>query len=99
MDAARLVLDLSTICEKVRPGGAAPASNPHHQLSALKCARRLTAAYNHLVASAQRQKDSSHKQQRHAAYATETSGLLFIAILLLVIILIRYWHAIHWSWR
>jgi hypothetical protein len=49
-----------------------------------------------------RQNDSSrhgaHKH-RHAIYATETSGLLFVAFLLLVLILIRYWHAIHWSVR
>jgi hypothetical protein len=44
-----------------------------------------------------RQNDDAHKQ--HAIYATETSGLLLIAFLLLVLTVIRYWHAIHWSWR
>jgi hypothetical protein len=46
-----------------------------------------------------RQNDSGLKHRRHAIYATETTGLLVIAFLLLVLIVIRYWHAIHWSWR
>jgi hypothetical protein len=45
------------------------------------------------------QNDSGHKQRRHAIYASETSGLLLIALLLLVVTVIRYWHAIHWSVR
>jgi len=51
------------------------------------------------VPDAQRQNGSSGKHRRHAIYATETSGLLLIALLLLVLTLIRYWHAIHWSVR
>jgi len=43
--------------------------------------------------------DSSTKPHRHAVYASEATGLLVIAFLLLVLTLIRYWHAIHWSWR
>jgi hypothetical protein len=43
--------------------------------------------------------DSLRKHPRHAIYATEAGGLLFIAILLLIVIIIRYWHAIHWSLR
>ncbi len=46
-----------------------------------------------------RQNGSAGKHRRHTAYATETFGLLFVAILLLILILVRYWHAIHWSWR
>jgi hypothetical protein len=46
-----------------------------------------------------RRQNNSHKQSRHAIYATETSGLLLIALLLLVLTVIRYWHAIHWSLR
>ncbi len=34
-----------------------------------------------------------------AACATETSGLLIIAFALLVVTVIRYWHAIRWSLR
>jgi hypothetical protein len=56
-------------------------------------------AYNIFVPAARRQNDSSHKHSRHAVYATETSGLLLVALLLLVLILVRYWHAIHWSVR
>lgn len=61
-------------------------------------------AYNISVVPAQsqddpRQNESPHKHQRHAIYAEETCGLLLIAFLLLVLTLIRYWHAIHWSVR
>jgi hypothetical protein len=56
-------------------------------------------AYNIFVAQAERQNDSSGKRSRHAIYATETSGLLLIAFLLLILVLVRYWHAIHWSVR
>ena len=41
----------------------------------------------------------SAKPHRHAVYASEATGLLLIALLLLGITLIRYWHYIHWSWR
>jgi hypothetical protein len=51
------------------------------------------------VPDAQRQNDSAGKPRRHAIYATETSGLLLMAFLLLVLTLIRYWHAIRWSLR
>jgi hypothetical protein len=40
-----------------------------------------------------------HKHHRQAVYASETSGLLLIAFLLLVLTLVRYWHDIHWSLR
>ena len=40
-----------------------------------------------------------HKHHRHAVYASETTGLLLIAFLLLVLTLVRYWHDIHWSLR
>jgi hypothetical protein len=43
--------------------------------------------------------DTSHKHHRHSVYASETTGLLLIAFLLLVLTLIRYWHDIHWSIR
>lgn len=39
------------------------------------------------------------KHHKHAVYASETTGLLLIAFLLLVLTLIRYWHEIHWSIR
>ncbi|MGC2173287.1 MAG: hypothetical protein WA623_18020 [Candidatus Sulfotelmatobacter sp.] len=51
------------------------------------------------MVNVQRHNDSVHKRQRRTIYATETSGLLLIALLLLVLTLIRYWHAIHWSVR
>lgn len=46
-----------------------------------------------------RRQNDTHKQPRHAIYATETSGLLLIALLLLVLTAIRYWHAMQWSLR
>jgi hypothetical protein len=43
--------------------------------------------------------DGSQQHRRHAAYASETTGLLLIAFMLLALALIRYWHQIHWSLR
>ncbi len=43
--------------------------------------------------------DDAQKQHRHAVYASETTGLLVIAVLLLVLILVRYWHSIPWNLR
>lgn len=40
-----------------------------------------------------------HKPHRHAVYASEATGLLLIALVLLVLTLVRYWHNIHWSLR
>jgi hypothetical protein len=40
-----------------------------------------------------------HKHHRHAVYASETTGLLLIALLLMILTLLRYWHDIHWSLR
>jgi hypothetical protein len=45
------------------------------------------------------QSDSKDEQRSRAIYATETSGLIAMAFLLLIVIVVRYWHAIHWSWR
>ena len=42
---------------------------------------------------------ASRKHQRHAVYASEATGLMLIAFLLLVLTLVRYWHNIHWSLR
>jgi hypothetical protein len=42
---------------------------------------------------------NERKHHRHAVYASEATGLLLIAFLLLVLTLIRYWHDIHWSFR
>jgi hypothetical protein len=47
----------------------------------------------------ERQAESSRKPHRRAVYASEATGLLLIAFLLLVLTLIRYWHDIHWSLR
>ncbi|MGC2450955.1 MAG: hypothetical protein WA477_25140 [Candidatus Sulfotelmatobacter sp.] len=42
---------------------------------------------------------AAQRHHRHAVYASETTGLLLIAIVLLVLTLVRYWHEIHWSLR
>jgi hypothetical protein len=39
------------------------------------------------------------KHRRHAVYTSETTGLLVIAFILLILTLVRYWHDIHWSLR
>jgi hypothetical protein len=38
-------------------------------------------------------------QHRHAVYAAEATGLLVIALLLLVLVVIRYWQYIPWKAR
>jgi hypothetical protein len=43
--------------------------------------------------------NESPSKHHHAVYASETTGLLLIALVLLVLTLIRYWHDIHWSLR
>jgi len=58
--------------------------------------RRGTTRYNMRVPAPQ---DSAHKHHRHAVYASETTGLLLIALVLLILTLVRYWHEIHWSLR
>jgi hypothetical protein len=57
--------------------------------------------YNTQVASPARSKPVSDRRQRrrHAAYAAETTGLLVIAILALILVLIGYWPNIPWSAR
>jgi hypothetical protein len=55
--------------------------------------------YNIGVAGSEQHGDPPRKRDPHAVYASETTGLLVIAALLLVVILIRYWHHIHWSLR
>lgn len=39
------------------------------------------------------------RHQRHAVYASEAIGLLVIALVLLALTIVRYWHDIHWSLR
>ena len=42
--------------------------------------------------------DEQHRH-RHHAYAAEATGLLVIAMLLLILTVVRYWSYIHWSVR
>jgi hypothetical protein len=50
------------------------------------------------VPAAKPEHESAHKHRR-GVYATETVGLVLIALVLLIITLVRYWHNIHWSLR
>ena len=43
--------------------------------------------------------EAAHKPHRHAVYASETTGLLMIALVILILTLVRYWREIHWSLR
>jgi hypothetical protein len=40
---------------------------------------------------------STHHQHRHSIYAAEATGLLLMAVLLLVLTIIRYWRYIPWT--
>ncbi len=42
---------------------------------------------------------SSLDHAKHRAYALETTGLLIIAVVILLLTLLRYWHNFHWSIR
>jgi len=58
--------------------------------------------YNAIMpAAAPRRQLEKPSQQHHSAhiYAMETTGLLVIAVLILILTLARYWHSIHWSLR
>lgn len=54
--------------------------------------------YNRRVPCLESNKDHA-AHHRHAVYASETTGLLPIALMLLVLTVVRYWHEIHWSLR
>jgi hypothetical protein len=43
--------------------------------------------------------EAVQKHHRHAVFASETTGLLLIAFVLLVLTLVSYWHEIHRSLR
>ena len=55
--------------------------------------------YNIAVPSSKSEHEATPQHHRHVVYASETSGLLLIALVLLVLTLVRYWHEIHWSLR
>jgi hypothetical protein len=48
---------------------------------------------------AQEKSQLDHRHGHHHVYALETTGLLIVAAILLGITLVRFWQAIHWSWR
>lgn len=50
--------------------------------------------YNYGVAGTAPDKSPEHVHHRHRVYAMETTGLLIIAVVLLVLTLIRYWSAV-----
>jgi hypothetical protein len=39
------------------------------------------------------------RQYRDSAYAAEATGLLLMAVVLLIVIIVRYWRYIPWSAR
>jgi len=44
-------------------------------------------------------KNQDKHQYRHSIYAAEATGLLLMAVLLLILTIIRYWRYIPWSAR
>jgi hypothetical protein len=48
--------------------------------------------------AANEHQDNEH-QHRHSIYAAEATGLLLMAVLLLILTLIRYWRDIPWGAR
>jgi len=59
--------------------------------------------YNASMSAAGPKRQPAKKAQRHHPaphiYTAETTGLLVIALLILIIMLARYWHFVHWSLR
>jgi hypothetical protein len=55
--------------------------------------------YNIRVSDRSPQHEDEPKHRRHALYASEATGLLLIAFVLLILTLVRYWRYIHWSLR
>jgi len=54
------------------------------------------------MSAAAPRRQPAKRAQRHSTphiYTTETTGLLVIALLILIIMLARYWHFVHWSLR
>ncbi len=55
--------------------------------------------YNIRVPDSPPQHEDDRKPRGREVYASETIGLVVIALLLVVLTLVRYWHHIHWSLR
>jgi len=51
------------------------------------------------VADNEHQDNKHRHQHRHSIYAAEATGLLLMAVLLLILTIIRYWRYIPWSAR
>ena len=49
------------------------------------------------VPDREHQEDKHRHQRHHSIYAAEATGLLLMAVLLLILTLIRYWRYIPWS--
>ena len=77
--------------------------NTHDPMTALmgwKVGMRFGWDYNGGVFSSKsKHVEGAEPHRRQAVYASEAAGLLVIALLLLVLILIRYWQNIDWSLR
>jgi len=59
----------------------------------------LWGRYNVRVSRLHQVAHSGKKRPKHHIYALEATGLLLIAVMLLIVTLIRYWHNINWSAR
>jgi len=56
-------------------------------------------SYNVCVFRASPHPVPSRRRPRSRVYAREATGLIIIALLLLVLTLVRFWRYIPWSWR
>jgi hypothetical protein len=52
-----------------------------------------------LKPAADNEQQHDQHQDRHSTYAAEATGLLLMAVLLLILTLVRYWRDIPWSAR
>ena len=85
-----------------RPRAAASWDGDKNLNPALKCwflYLEAGATIRRTPSPAQQKVQLDHRTAWHHVYALETTGVLIIAATLLGITLVRFWQAIHWSWR
>lgn len=56
---------------------------------------------NVMPAAGPRRQIEKPSSERHSTqiYTAETTGLLVIALLILIVTLVRYWRFMNWGWR
>jgi hypothetical protein len=75
-----------------------PTTNDYRPTTEKSYNRRVNAPASPKPAADNEHSDNKHKRH-HAIYAAEATGLLLMAVLLLILTILRYWRYIPWSAR